>query len=266
MASTEAWFPENAQVHIYNHEEKEVAGSTIDGSNTEFTLTNSPAAITGSYLDSNGSALTQYTDASGNIARRDILVFKRKNGGDTEWNTNSDGSIIVEPNGSVLSFETAPTTTQADSLVVTYEHTKAEKSDEVLSVSESGGERPVEFIQAYNAKQIKTSRTQQSFSVDLEVLKSDLSFATFVNGAQVSEDLTSGVGGSVDTVTGASTRANKALVVDGSDPDTGNRLLLLYFNVSGVSKSLDGPAEENFSETVTFQSKAKDKTEVYWES
>lgn len=271
MANTEVWYPENAQVYIYEHVEKEVAGSDIDGTNLDFTLVNAPSPILGSYFDTNGSAQSQYVDANGSLARRDFLVFKRKNGADTEWDTASDGSVTIQSvdgdgsaitGGSMIAFETAPTTTQADNIIVTYAHDKSEKSDEVLSVGESGGERPVEFIQVYNGKQIKVNRTQQSFSVDIETLKSDLSFAEFVNGAQVTENVSGS--GSVYTVTGASDRTSKALVVDGDDPDTDNRMILLYWNVSGTSISRDGPAAENYTETTTFQTKAEDTTQIYW--
>jgi len=266
MANTEVWYPENARVYVYNHVEKETAGSVVDSANLDFTLEQAPAPILGSYFDASGSAQSQYVDANGSSARRDFLVFKNKDGAETEWNTASDGSVIIkvgDAGGSVIAFETAPTTTQADSISVTYAHTKNEKSDEVLSVSESGGERPVEFIQVYNGKQIKVNRTQQSFSVDIETLKSNLSFAEMVNGAQVTEGISGS--GSVYTVTGASNRASRTLVVDGDDPDSGNRMILLYWNVSGTSKNLDGPAAENYTETTTFMSKAEDKSEIYWQ-
>lgn len=262
MAQTEVWYPENAQVYVYDHQEKDVATGTIDSVGSSFVLSTNPSAVFGSYFNTNGSAQTQYVDANGSFARRDIQVYARKNGADTIWNTSSDGSIIAI-NGSELVFETAPTTEQADNIVATYAYNKSEKSDEVLSVSESGGERPVEFIQVYSGKQIKVSRTQQPFSVDVEILKGDLSFAEIVNGHQVTESIAGS--GSVYTVTGASTRANRTIIVDGVDPETTNRMILAYWNVSGTTKSLDGPAEENYTETVTFQSKAEDKTEIYWE-
>jgi len=262
MTKTEIWRPENAQVYIYNHVEKEDTTGTVDGVGSSFIATNNIAPISGSYFETNGSALAQYYDASGNMARRDVTVYKFLNGAYTPWNTASDGSVIVQ-NGSELVFETAPTTAQASKIAATYAHTKAEKSEEVLSVSESGGERAVDFIQTYNGKQIKARRTQQPFSVDIETLKSDLAFSEILNGTQVSEALASG---SVFTVSGATTRQSRTLVVDGDDPDTGNRLILCYWNVDGTSKSLDGPAEENFSETYTFQCKAEDSTNIYFEA
>jgi len=45
--TTEVWYPENADVKIYSHVEKEIAGSTIDGINDTFTIANVAAAITG---------------------------------------------------------------------------------------------------------------------------------------------------------------------------------------------------------------------------
>jgi len=55
--TTEVWYPENADVKIYSHVEKEIAGSIIDGVNDTFTIANVAAAITG--LDINGSVLAQ---------------------------------------------------------------------------------------------------------------------------------------------------------------------------------------------------------------
>ena len=266
MANTEVWYPENAQVYVYNHIEKEFAGSTIDGSNLDFTLDNAPSPILGSYFNAEGSAISQYVDANGSVARRDFTVYKRKSGADAEWDTTSDGSVIIkvgDATGSVIAFETAPTTTQADNILVTYGHTKNEKSDEVLSVSDGGGDRPVDYIQVYNGKQIKTSKTQQNFTVDLEVLKGGLSFAEMVNGAQVSEGYAGS--GSIYTVTGGDKRADRVLVIDGDDPDTGNRMIFVYWNVSGVGKSLDAPSEEKYTETVNFSTKSSDKVEVLWQ-
>lgn len=258
--STEVWYPENANVYVYDHVEKETATGTIDGSNKTFTISNAAAPITG--LDTNGSVLPQYVDANGSVARRDALVYLRKNGADTIYDTTATGSIVFNASGSTFDFEVAPTSSDADSVVVTYVHTRAEKTEEVITVSESGGDRPVEFITVYGGKKIKVNKTQEPFSVDVEVLKSDLDFAELVMGYVVTES----IGGStVKTTSGGNKRANKALLIDNTDPDTSNQMKLIYWNVSGTSKTIDAPAEEHYTEKITFECKPEDKTEIYSE-
>jgi len=258
--TTEVWYPENADVKIYSHVEKEIAGSAIDGVNDTFTIANVAAAITG--LDINGSVLAQYVDANGSAARRDVQVYFRLNGADTLYDTTATGSIVFNASGSWLAFETPPTTALADSVVATYVHTVAEKTEEVTTVSESGGNRPVEFITVYGGKKIKVTKTQEPFSVDIEVLKSDLDFAEFVLGFVVDETIT---GSAVATTSGANKRSSKTILIDNTDPDTSNEMKLIYWNVSGTSKTLDAPAEEHYTEKVTFECKPEDKTEIYSE-
>lgn len=261
MTKTEVWRPENATVELYTHVEKEVAGSTIDGANLDFTMANASAAVTG--IDANGSPLTQYADANGSIARRDVLVVRKKDDTEYTWDTTALGSIVVDSAGSMISFETAPTTAQADQILVTYGYSKSDKTQEVTTVSESGGDRPVEFITTYGGYKIKVEKPQENYSVDIEVLKQDLDFSEIINGGKVTEGISGS--GSVYTVTGGESRVSKVLAVKNVDPTTTNRMILVYWNVSGVSKTIDGPAEEHYTESVTFESKPADKTEIYWE-
>jgi len=261
MTKTEVWYPENATVELYTHIEKETAGSTIDGANVSFTIANAAAAITG--IDAAGSPLTQFADANGSIGRRDVLVYKQLNETDTPWDTTADGSIVVDSAGSEIIFQTAPTTAEADYILVSYGHTKADKTHEVTSVGESGGDRPVEFITTYGGYKIKTEKPQENYAVDIEVLKQDLAFAEIINDSQVVENIAGS--GSVYSVTGGGTRVSKVLAIKNIDPVTTNRMILVYHNVSGVSKTIDAPAEENYTESVSFESKPEDKTEIYWE-
>jgi len=260
MTKTEIWYPENATVELYTHVEKETAGSTIDSSNKTFTILHASAPVTG--IDATGSPLTQFVDANGNVGRRDVLVYARLSGTDTAWDTAADGSIDIIA-GSIVKFETAPTTAQATNIIVSYGYSKADKTNEVTSVAESGGDRPVEFLTTYGGYKIKTEKPQENYSVDIEVLKSDLEFAEIINGAQNAENVAGS--GSVYTVTGGETRVSKVLAVKNIDPTTTNRMILIYWNVSGVSKTIDAPAEEHYTEAVTFESKPEDKTEIYWE-
>ena len=255
---SEVWYPENATVELYSHVEMEVAGSTIDSSNKDFTIVHSAASVTG--ISAVGSALPQFTDAAGSAGKRDAYICFRKGGTYTPVNTATN-AITFEKAGSKFSFTSAPTTAQADSIVISYGYTKADKTHEVTSVAESGGDRPVEFLQTYGGYKIKTEKPQENYSVDIEVLKSDLAFAEVINGQQVAEVSS----GSIFTVTGGGTRASKVLAVKNIDPVTLNRMIIVYWNVSGVSKTIDAPADGHYTETVTFETKPEDKTEIYWE-
>ena len=115
MVKTEIWRPEDAQVYIYEHVEREDTTGTVDGTGSSFVMSKSPSAIVGQYWDADGSALPQFVDGNGAQARRDIDVYKYLNGAYTLWDTTSDGSIVIMA-GSELVFETAPTTAQASKI------------------------------------------------------------------------------------------------------------------------------------------------------
>lgn len=261
MTKTEVWYPENSTVNVYDFIDKENTTGTIDGSGSVFVIANTPSAIVGEHFETNGSPMTQYYSAQGSAARRDVTVYKYLNSAYTEWNTASEGSIIVD-SGSLI-FETAPTTAQADAIAVSYAMNKSSKCKETLSVSETGGERAVEFIQTYCSHQIKVNKNQQPFSIDVETLKSNLDFAEMVYGKKVTEGLSAN--GSLMTIQGGNIRQDKVFVVDSNDPETGNRLMRLYWNVSGTSINIDGAAEDNFSEKITFQCSAEDAVQVLHE-
>ena len=262
MAKTEVWYPENSTVNVYDFIDKEDATGTIDGSGSVFIMSNAPSAIVGANFADGGSALTQYYSASGSVARRDVIVYKYLNGSYNEWNTASEGSIIVEGTGSLI-FEDAPTTAQADTIATSYAMNESTKCKETLSVAETGGERAVEFIQTYCNHQIKVNKSQQPFSIDVETLKSNLDFAEMVYGKKVTEGLTAN--GSLYTIQGGNVRQDKVFVVSSTDPETSNILMRLYWNVSGTSINIDGTAEDNFSEKITFQCSAEDAVQVLHE-
>ena len=257
---TEVWYPENAKVEIYTHVEKEAAGSTIDGTNVDFTLAHAAAAVTG--IAATGSPLAQFVSATDKVGRRDAYVMFRKGGTDTAVDTATN-AISFEKAGSKFTFGTAPTVAQADSIVVSYGYTKADKTHEVTSVAESGGDRPVEYLQTYGGYKIKTEKPQEDYTVDIEVLKEDLGFAEMVCGAQTAENI-SGTA-SIYTVMGGETRASKVLAIKNTDPTISNRMVLVYWNVSGVSKTIDAPADGNYTEALSFSTKPADKVEIYWE-
>jgi len=257
---TRIWYPENATVEIYTHKHQETATGAVDGSNSVFTVSGSISPVTG--IDDSGAPLAQYTDANGSVARRDVLVYAEKDEALTEWDTSADGSIAVTADGS-LTFENAPTASQADDILVTYANNKVDKTLEVTSVSESGGERSTDYVQVYGGKRIKTTNPQGEFEVSVETLKEDLDFSEMVNGHMVTEAVSGS--GSVYTVRGGQNRDDKCLAIKNEDSSTGNEMQLIYWNVSGVSKEMDMAAEEHYTESVSFSTRARDKVEIHWE-
>jgi hypothetical protein len=250
---TRVWRPEDSVVEIYTHVEDEILSGAIPGS--IFTFANTPVSVTGI---GGTTALAQYADATGSIARQDVLIKLRKDGADTEWNTASVAGSIT---GASVIFSASIAAAMADNIVACYSHTKVDKSLETVEVAESGGERAVEYITVYSGKRIALKKVQGPVSVDITILKSDLGFAEIVNGEHVLQVL-SGTG-SITYARGGQTRLPRTLVVKDTDPENSNQLLFVYYNVLGVTKGLGGAAEDHFTETVSLNCAAEDKNEIH---
>jgi len=241
---------------MYTHVEDEILSGTIPGS--IFTFANTPVEITN--IDTNGSALVQYADATGSIARRDVLIKLRLNNADTEWNT---GSVSGSMTGASVIFSSSIVAAMADNIIGCYSYSESDKTYETIEVSESGGGRPIEHIAVYGGKRFKIKKLQEPFTVDITVLKSDVSFAQVVTGEEVLEVHASG---SYTSVRGGQTRIPKTLVIRDVDPENSNELMFIYFNVYGTGKSMSGPAEEHFAETLNLDCESDDKVEIHLEA
>ena len=258
VQETEVWRPEDSDVRLYTHVEKEVLTGSIPGS--VFTTSGSQiSAIFRTDIETNGSPLAQYAASTGSIARRDCLIYMQKSGKDTEWNTASVSASITTTGSVTFSDNIAAGT--ADNVVMSYSHTLQDKSNEVTEVSESGGGRPVEYITVYGGKKIAIKRVQDPFHVDITVLKSNLDFAAMINGETVLEIRDSI--GSVTTSRGGDKRLPRTMVIEDTDPENDNQLFFVYYNVLGVSKEVGGPADAHFTETVGFDCKPEDKVEIH---
>lgn len=246
---TKVFLMENASTKIYDHVEKEICGETVDGVEDTFTVTTAPVNVTG--LSAN--AEVQYYDTADDVYfRKDVLVFYRKSGVDTVVDTTANPITVTTTD---LIFTTAPTASEADSVVVSYCHTPSDRSDEIVSLTPGGGGRPVEYVTVQGGEKVRIEKAMEAKSISFEVLSLDGGFVEYINGNEVSE--TSGsdiIRGSV----GSQRRCRKAIVVTVDDPETGNKRVECFFNVVGVSNEGSAPSEGHWAETVGFECPPQD--------
>jgi len=252
---TKVFLAENATTEIYTHVEKEICSGTINGANTEYTVSTAPASITG--LDT--TALSQYVDASDNYLRKDVLVFYRKDGADSVVDT-ADNAITIS--GTTITFATAPEESDADYIIASYSHTKVGRSDEITATTPAGGARPVEYVTVQGGTKVRIQKPQEAKTIAFEVLSVDNGFVQYVNGDTVSETIAGATSGS-DTLkgsVGAQTRTPAAhtIVLKIDDPETDNDRIDIFFNVVGVSDEGSMPSDGYYSETCSFECPPQD--------
>lgn len=250
---TKAFLMENAVTEIYDHVEKEISATTVDGAETDFAVTTAPAAVTGIV---SGSPQAQYHNGT-NYFRKDVLVLYRKDGKDTVVDTNANAITI---SGTDITFATAPTTTEADDVVVSYSHTKSDRSDEIVNLTPAGGGRPVEYVTVQGGEKVRIEKTQEAKTIALEVLSVDGGFVHYVNGVEVSETIAGATSGSdvLKGSVGAQTRSRKTIICKVDDPETGNDRIECFFNVVGVSDEGSAPSDGYWSETCGFENPPQD--------
>jgi len=250
---TKVFLMENATTEIYTHVEKEIASGTVDGTTTVFTVSTAPVAVTGIV---SGSPQSQYKNGS-DYFRKDVLVFYRKDGADSVVDTTSNAISI---SGSGLTFNTAPTTTEADNVVVSYAHTKSDRSDEIINVTFSGGGRPVEYVTVQGGEKVRIEKAQESKTVQFEVLSVDGGFVHYVNGSEVSETIAGASSGSdiLKGSVGSQTRTRRTIIIRVDDPETDNDRIECFFNVVGVTNEGSAPSEGYWNETCSFECPPQD--------
>ncbi len=250
---TKVFLMENATTEIYTHVEKEICSETPDGAETDFTVTTAPASITG--LSS--SALSQYVDASDDYFRKDVLIYYRKDGKDTVVDTTTNAITI---SSTTLTFATAPTTTQADSILASYSYTKSDRSDEIVSMTIGGGGRPLEFVTVQGGDKVRIEKSQEQKTVSFDILSVDGGFVDYVNGPLVSETIAGASSGSdiLKGSVGSTTRISRTIVLKIDDPETNNDRIELFFNVVGVSDEGSAPSDGYYSETCGFECAPQD--------
>ena len=245
---TKVFLMENAVTEIYTHVEEEICGGDVDGTNTTFTVTTTPVSVTGL----SASALSQYVDASEDYFRKDVLVKYRKDGKDSVVDTTTN---VITITTTTLEFATAPTTTEADSVIASYSHTKSDRSDEIVSMTIGGGGRPNEYVTVQGGVKVKIEKAQEAKTVSFEILSVDNGFVDYVNGVLVSETIAGASSGSdiLKGTVGAQTRTPRTIVLKIDDPETDNDRIELFYNVSGVSDEGSAPSEGYYSETAGFE-------------
>ena len=244
---TKVFLMENATTKIYTHVEKELASGTVDGANTDFTVATAPVDITGL-----GGPYAQYVDASDNYFRKDVLVFFRKDNADTIVDTGANAITI---SGTTITFATAPTTDEADNIVVSSSHTLSTRTDEILNVTLSGGDRPDEFVVVQGGEKVRIEKVQTEKTVALEVLSVDSGFVDFVNGVKVTETIAGATSGSdlLEGSVGAQSRTKRTIVINVDDPNTDNERIEIFFNVAAISDDGTMPSDGYVQENCSFQ-------------
>jgi len=253
---TKVFLGENATTEIYTHVEKEICSETVNGSTTAFTVTTAPAAITGIV---SGTAQAQYVDANSNYFRKDVIVYYRKDGADSVVDTTSNAITI---SSTTLTFGTAPTASEADDVVVSYSHTKSDRSDEIIAMNPGGGGRPVEYVTVQGGIKIRIQKAQEAKTVSFDVLSVDNGFVQYVNGVSVTQTI-AGVSSGSDVLegsVGAQTRSPSAhtIVLKIDDPETDNDRIECFFNVVGVTDEGSLPSDGYYSESCSFECPPQD--------
>lgn len=250
---TKAFLMEHSSTQIYTHVEKEICSETPDGIITDFTVTTAPVSITGL----SASALSQYVDADDDYFRKDVLVFFRKAGADTVVDTTTNAITI---SGTTISFATEPTTDEADSIVVSYAHTLADRSDEIVNTTPAGGGRPTEYVVVQGGERVRIEKVQEQKTVSFEVLSVDGGFVDYVNGVEVQETIAGSVSGSdlLKGTVGSQTRGKKTIVVKVDDPETDNDRIECFHNVVAVTNEGTAPSDGYWSESCSFECPPQD--------
>ncbi len=250
---TKVFLMENAETEIYSHVEKEISTTTVDGVETDFEVTTAPSAVTGIV---SGSPQCQYHNGT-NYFRKDVLVFYRKDGKDTVVDTNANAITI---SGTTITFATAPTTDEADDVVVSYSHTKADRTDEVISLTPGGGGRSVEWVTVQGGEKVRIEKTQEAKTISFEILSVDGGFVDYVNGVLISETIAGATSGSdiLKGSFGTQTRSRRTIIVRVDDPETDNERIECFFNVVAVSNEGSAPSDGYWSETCGFECPPQD--------
>lgn len=254
---TKVFLLENATTKLYTYVNKEIATGTINGVNLAFTVTTAPVSVTAL----SASPLVQYVDGSGNYFRKDVLVEYRKSNADSTVDTTTNAVTIV---GTTLTFALAPTTSEADYIIVSYCHTESARTDEILNFTPSGGGRADEYVTVQGGDKVRIEKVQAEKTIALEVLSVDGGFVSYVNGYEIDETIAGAVSGSdlLRGSVGGQSRTRKAIILKMTDPETDNVRLEMFFNVLGISNDGTAPSDGYYSETTSFQCPPQDYCRV----
>ena len=253
----DVYYGEDQTVKIYRWAEKEVAEGTINGTNTTFHVDNEIASITGLSTD---PFPDYYDSTTGELALRDVAIYYRKDNTDTRVDSDNIASI----SGTTITFSTAPTTDDADSIVVSYGYAD-EREDwtyQVTEFSKSGGAGDIDVTYALGNKSYIRHSPQEPVEISLTVIKKDPNIVQAMNGEIVSATDVTGYTG-IDTVSGGRTRTPRAVCITSQDPENSSiKLIVIARNVKGTSAEFSGGSEDLLTDSVTFKCKAEDYAEI----
>jgi hypothetical protein len=253
---TEIYYPENSTVKVWTYVDKEVASPVVNGTAKTFDVANDIANVTGLGT----SPLPDKNGGGSDWAIRDFAVYYRKNGSDTR--VTDAFTVGTGTSADSISFTTAPTTVQADNVILSYSHTPIDITFILTDYSDSGAERTVEQIITYGGHSIDQEKPQTQKEFELTTIKNGLTLSEAVNGAKITTT-TEVSTMTIDTVVGGATRLPRTIKVEAVDPIvTTNKLILLFRGIRGVSKGISAAAEDYYEETVSFSCKPEEYGEI----
>ncbi len=243
---------------VYRWSDKEVTSGSVNGTNTTFTTANTIVNVTG--IDS--SIKPDYTDASGNVQLRDIAIYYRKDGLDTLV----DESDISSVSGTTITFASAPTTSQADSIVASYAYSSSDDGTTdftyyVKSYDPKSGSKDVSSEKVCGGRSYKKIGSQDLAELSLELLKKDVLLSQVLNGdVVVTTDVT---GYTVKSTGAANSVTPRCVYLKHTDPTNSNEFIgHLLRNVNGAEVSASGGAEDSLTESITVKCNPQDYQEI----
>jgi len=249
--------PEDMKALVYKWAEKEVSDSTVNGTNSTFSFSNTVVNLKGF----GETPVIDYNDGS-NFAIRDVALYYRLNGVDTRVD-ESDISTIT---GTTVVFTASVATTDADSIVASYAYNDSgDKTTFTCSVKDfdkSGGDSDSEVENTIGGCSYKRKLPPGLVEISLTAIKNGIRLSEACNGSIIKT--TSEISGyTVRTTSQASNRIPRAIVLKGQDPtNTSIELIAIARNVDGVSSDHSGGADKSWEESVSFKTDQKNYAEL----
>jgi len=250
--------PEDMKALVYKWAEKEVSATAVDGVNTSFALTKSVANLKGF----GEYPISDYIDANGNIAIRDVALYYRLNGVDTRI----DEADISRIEDDEIVITVAPAAAVADSVVASYGYAIAgDKTTFTCSVKDfdkSGGDSDSEVENTIGGCSFKRKLPPGLVEISMTAIKNGVRLSEAANG-DIIKTTSEVTGYTIRTTSQASNRTPRAIVVKAQDPvNTSIELIMIARNVDGVSSDHNGGADQSWEESVSFKTDQKNYAEL----
>jgi len=250
---------ENCVVKIFRWKEKELCGGTVNGSNTDFTVTQTPVNL----LNIKSTLVPDFVVSSTSFAMRDFALFYRKNGVDTRVDES-----VISITGSTVTITPAPSTANADNVVMSYAYSDTSNDGTtdftyyVKDYSVKGGGRDTSEVKVSGGKSYKRVGSQGLTEGSLTTIKKDVLLSQILNGDLIksSGEVTSLL---IKSTVGGSSTTPRLLIIVHTDPDNSNdKLISIMRNVRGTANEWSGAADKEVEETITVTCNPEDYAEL----